>query len=131
MNIESAWPLIGLSIVLMTLIVGAIWSVIDMRQSENLAEDWAHYRKSVPDDKLGVVLSTRNLEPEILSARECSPGKVTRQEIRELAAIFQQQHGLAALRLAELRRDQHAAGSDGFELWDAIAVELQLVYVGR
>jgi hypothetical protein len=47
MRIESAWPLIVLSMVLKPLIVAAIWSVIDMRQSEKLAEEWAYYRKSV------------------------------------------------------------------------------------
>jgi len=54
---------------------------------------------------------------------------MTRQEIWELAAIFQREHGLAALRLAEFRRNQHAPGTDGFRLWDAIADELQPVNV--
>jgi hypothetical protein len=50
MHIESAWPLIVLSMVLKPLIVAAIWSVIDMRQSEKLAEEWAYYRKSVREN---------------------------------------------------------------------------------
>ena len=44
-----------------------------------------------------------------------------RQSIRELAAIFQRQHGLDALRMAEERRGEHLSESDGFQLWDAIA----------
>ena len=61
--------------------------------------------------------------------RWCLQFTMTRQEIRELASIFQRQHGLAALRLAELRRDQHTPGSDAFELWAAIVNELEPVDV--
>ena len=46
------------------------------------------------------------------------------QNIRELAAIFQRQHGLDALRMAEERRNEHPPESDGFQLWEAIACEL-------
>jgi hypothetical protein len=48
-----------------------------------------------------------------------------RQSIRELAAIFQRQHGLDALRMAEERRGEHLSESDGFQLWDAIARALR------
>jgi hypothetical protein len=47
------------------------------------------------------------------------------QNIRELAAIFQRQHGLEALPMAEERRDEHPPDSDGFQLWEAIACELR------
>jgi hypothetical protein len=56
---------------------------------------------------------------------------MTRPEIRELAAIFQREHGLAALRLAQFRRDQHAPGTEAFRLWDSIAKELQPVDVAN
>jgi hypothetical protein len=47
------------------------------------------------------------------------------QRIIELAAIFQRQHGLEALRMAEARRDEHVPRSEGFRLWDAITRELR------
>ena len=48
---------------------------------------------------------------------------MTRQEIRELAAILVQEHGTEALRLAQARRDQHHRDqhSDGYLLWAQIA----------
>jgi hypothetical protein len=47
------------------------------------------------------------------------------QRMRELAAIFQRQHGLDALRMAQVRRDRRAPKSEGFRLWNAITRELQ------
>ena len=47
--------------------------------------------------------------------------KMTDQEIEELAAILVQEHGDAALKVAENRRSLHAHGSDSFELWTRIA----------
>ena len=46
---------------------------------------------------------------------------MTDQEIEELAAILVQEHGDAALNVAENRRSLHAHGSDSFELWTRIA----------
>ena len=46
---------------------------------------------------------------------------MTDQEIEELAAILVQEHGDAALKVAENRRSLHAHGSDGFRLWTQIA----------
>jgi hypothetical protein len=66
---------------------------------------------------------------EPIGAADPSYFRMTRQEIRELATIFQREHGLASLRLAQSRRDEHAPGSDAFELWGAIADELQPVSV--
>ena len=38
-----------------------------------------------------------------------------------MAAILVQEHGPAALNVAENRRSLHARGSDSFELWTRIA----------
>ncbi len=46
---------------------------------------------------------------------------MTDQEVEELAAILVQEHGNAALKVAENRRSLHALGSDSFELWTRIA----------
>ncbi len=46
---------------------------------------------------------------------------MTDQEVEELAAILVQEHGPAALNVAENRRSLHARGSDSFELWTRIA----------
>jgi len=46
---------------------------------------------------------------------------MTDQEVEELAAILVQEHGPAALNVAENRRSLHALGSDSFELWTRIA----------
>jgi len=46
---------------------------------------------------------------------------MTDQEVKELAAILVQEHGDAALNVAENRRLLHAHGSDGFRLWPQIA----------
>ena len=46
---------------------------------------------------------------------------MTDQEVEELAAILVQEHGNAALNVAENRRSLHAQGSDSFELWTRIA----------
>ena len=46
---------------------------------------------------------------------------MTDQEVEELAAILVQEHGNAALNVAENRRSLHALGSDSFELWTRIA----------
>jgi hypothetical protein len=46
---------------------------------------------------------------------------MTDQEVEELAAILVQEHGNAALNVAENRRSLHARGSDSFELWTRIA----------
>lgn len=50
--------------------------------------------------------------------------KMTEQEIVELAAILVNEHGHAALAVAERRRDQHAhePHSDAYRLWSRIAV---------
>jgi hypothetical protein len=45
---------------------------------------------------------------------------MTDQEVEELAAILVQEHGNAALNVAENRRSLHAQGSDSFELWTRI-----------
>ena len=47
--------------------------------------------------------------------------RMTDQEIEELAAILVQEHGDAALKVAENRRSLHAHDSDGFRLWTQIA----------
>jgi hypothetical protein len=46
------------------------------------------------------------------------------QEIIELAAILVNEHGHAALEIAERRRDQHAhePHSDAYRLWARIAI---------
>ena len=48
---------------------------------------------------------------------------MTEQEIVELAAILINEHGEAALEIAERRRDQYARErhSDAFRLWTQIA----------
>ena len=46
---------------------------------------------------------------------------MTDQEVEELAAILVQEHGNAALNVAENRRSLHAHASDSFELWTRIA----------
>jgi hypothetical protein len=48
---------------------------------------------------------------------------MTKQEIDELAAILLNEHGHAAFRIAEARRDQHRhePHCDAYLLWDAIA----------
>jgi hypothetical protein len=48
---------------------------------------------------------------------------MTEPEITELAAILVNEHGHAALNVAERRRDQHAhvPGSASFRLWCEIA----------
>ena len=46
---------------------------------------------------------------------------MTDQEVEELAAILFQEHGDAALNVAENRRSLYARGSDSFELWTRIA----------
>lgn len=48
---------------------------------------------------------------------------MTQQDIRELAAILVQEHGADALRIAQVRRDQHRRDrySEGFLLWSQIA----------
>ena len=46
---------------------------------------------------------------------------MTDQEVDELAAILVQEHGPAALNVAENRRSLHARGSDSFQLWTQIA----------
>jgi hypothetical protein len=46
---------------------------------------------------------------------------MTDQEVDELAAILVQEHGPAALNVAENRRSLHAQGSDSFQLWTQIA----------
>ncbi len=46
---------------------------------------------------------------------------MTDQEVEELAAILVQEHGPAALNVAENRRSLHAPGSDSFQLWTRIA----------
>jgi len=46
---------------------------------------------------------------------------MTDQEVEELAAILVQEHGNAALKVAENRRSLHAQGCDGFRLWTQIA----------
>jgi hypothetical protein len=48
---------------------------------------------------------------------------MSEQEILELAAILIDEHGTAALAVAERRRDQHLheRNSDAFRLWDRIA----------
>jgi hypothetical protein len=46
---------------------------------------------------------------------------MTDQEVEELAAILVQEHGPAALNVAENRRSLHARGSDSFQLWTQIA----------
>ena len=46
---------------------------------------------------------------------------MTDQEVDELAAILVQEHGPAALNVAENRRSLHAQGSDSFQLWTRIA----------
>lgn len=46
---------------------------------------------------------------------------MTDQEVEELAAILVQEHGPAALKVAENRRSLHARGSDSFQLWTQIA----------
>ncbi len=50
-------------------------------------------------------------------------GRMTDQEIIELAAILVNEHGHAAVRVAERRRDQHAdePDSDAYRLWTRIA----------
>ena len=50
---------------------------------------------------------------------------MTQQEIIELAAILINEHGEAALEVAERRRDQfaHEPHSDAFRLWSQIANE--------
>lgn len=47
---------------------------------------------------------------------------MTKQEIAELAAILVNEHGQAALEVAEQRRDLHAREprSDAFQLWSRI-----------
>ena len=47
--------------------------------------------------------------------------RMTDQEIEELAAILVQEHGPAALNMAENRRSLHAQGSVSFRLWTQIA----------
>src|SRR5260370_35024094 len=47
--------------------------------------------------------------------------RMTDQEVEELAAILVQEHGHAALNVAENRRSLHAQGSDSFELRTRIA----------
>ena len=47
--------------------------------------------------------------------------EMTEQEIIELAAILVNEHGHAALAVAEQRRDQHPHYSDSFRLWSRIA----------
>ena len=51
---------------------------------------------------------------------------MTRQEIRELAAILVQEHGYAALRVAEERRNAfaHEPDSDAYRLWSDILAEV-------
>lgn len=48
---------------------------------------------------------------------------MSEQEIVELAAILVNEHGQAALAVAERRRDQHAheRQADAFRLWSRIA----------
>ncbi len=46
---------------------------------------------------------------------------MTDQEVEELAAILVQEHGHAALNVAENRRTLHAPGSDSLRLWTRIA----------
>jgi hypothetical protein len=50
-------------------------------------------------------------------------GKMTEQEITELAAILVKEHGHAALDVARRRRDQHAhePRSEAYRLWARIA----------
>ncbi len=58
-----------------------------------------------------------------MAAARLNLGKMTEQEITELAAILVNEHGHAALDIAERRRDQHAdePSSDSFRLWSSIA----------
>jgi hypothetical protein len=46
---------------------------------------------------------------------------MTDHEVDELAAILVQEHGTAALNVAETRRSLHARASDSFQLWTRIA----------
>jgi hypothetical protein len=46
---------------------------------------------------------------------------MTDHEVDELAAILVQEHGPAALKVAENRRSLHARASDSFQLWTRIA----------
>ena len=46
---------------------------------------------------------------------------MTDQEIIELAAILVNEHGHAALDVAERRRSQHPTRSDSYRLWTRIA----------
>jgi hypothetical protein len=50
-------------------------------------------------------------------------GEMSEREIIELAAILVNEHGHAALDVAERRRDQHARdrGSAAYRLWTRIA----------
>jgi hypothetical protein len=57
---------------------------------------------------------------------------MTDQEVEELAAILVQEHGNAALNVAENRRSLHAQGSDSFCLWTRIAAAVgQLIGVSQ
>jgi len=49
-------------------------------------------------------------------------GNMTEQEVRELAAILINEHGHAAIKIAQRRRDQHKheRDSDAFRLWGRI-----------
>jgi hypothetical protein len=50
---------------------------------------------------------------------------MTRQAMRELAAILRREHGHATVAFAEVRRNEHSRRSEGYSLWNAFVVELQ------
>lgn len=52
-------------------------------------------------------------------------GRMTDQEIVELAAILVNEHGHAALRAAKIRLAEHGPGSDAHRLWTRIAAEVE------
>jgi hypothetical protein len=68
------------------------------------------------------VLAALRLRRNFAARRGLTLVKMTEQEIEELAAILLNEHGYAALWIAEARRDQHRhkPRCDAFRLWDAI-----------